>query len=50
MVLAVLARGAEVGPDVEEGVGAGVGAPAAANLLLELTIRTSRSAWLLSLF
>ena len=33
--LLVFARGAEVGPDIQEGVGAGVGAPAAADLLLE---------------
>jgi hypothetical protein len=32
----VFAGSAEVGPDVEEGFGAGVGAPAAADLLLEL--------------
>ena len=34
--LAVFAGGAEVGLDVEEGFGAGVGSPAAADLLLEL--------------
>lgn len=34
--LFVFAGGAEVGPDVEEGVGAVLGSPAAADLLLEL--------------
>ncbi len=34
--LLVFAGGAEVGPDVEEGVGAVLGSPASADLLLEL--------------